>query len=83
MVYNRNTLLYYYEKRNKAFKTDHDKKIRLVTPEEKFVYHAQVIMTRRYQGRNLGLAIYRISTDDDSDIIGCHSNDILPDEGSN
>ena len=57
--------------------TDHTKKVRLVTPESKFVCHAKGIMTSRYQGRKL------VSTDYDSNIIGHHRNAILPDEGSN
>ena len=56
-------LLYYGEGNIKASKPDHTKKICLVTlkkisvvtPEDKFFCHAQVIMTSRDQGRNWDL----------------------------
>ena len=83
MGHHRNTLLYSYEGRNKAFNNDHTNNINLVNPEEKFVCHAQVIMTRRNQGGKLVLNISIISTDYDSNIIGRHRNTLLPDEGSN
>ena len=91
MGYNRNTLIYSDEGRSKAYKPDHIKniilvtleKIILVTTKDKFVCHAQVIMTIRDQGIKLGFDISRISTDNDSNIIGRHRNVILPDDGSN
>ena len=51
MDYHSNTLLYPDEGRSKASNTDNTDKIRLVTPKDKFVCHAQVIMTIRDQGR--------------------------------
>ena len=79
----RTTLLSSGKERNNDYMTDHTKKVRLVTPESKFVFHAEVIMTSRYQGRKLGLDIFRISTYNDSDIIGHLRNTLLPDEGGN
>ena len=91
MGYHKNTLLYSDEGNIKASNTDHTKKfslvnldkISLVTPGEKFVCHAQVIMNIRDQGRKLGLDISRFSTDYDSNIIGHHRNTLPPDEGNN
>ena len=54
MGYHRNTLLYSDEGKSKAYKPDKNKKIILVNPENKFLFHAQVIMNSRDQGRNLG-----------------------------
>ena len=69
MVYHRNTLIYSDEGRSKSSKPDHTKHISLVTPEDKFLCHAQVITTSRDQGRKCGLDISRISTYYDSNII--------------
>ena len=79
MGYNKNTLYYYDEGKNKAYKTDHTKKIRLITPEDKFLCHAQVIMTSRDQWRKLGLDISWIYTDYDFDIIGHHRKVLIID----
>ena len=81
MGYHRNPLLYSNEGGGKASKPGHIKKIILVTPEGKSVCHAHVIMAIRYQGRKLGLDISIISTYYYSNVIGCHSNALLPDEG--
>ena len=53
----------------------------LVTPEDKFVRHAQVIMISRDQGRKLGLDISRISPYRDSGITGFHRNAIFTEGG--
>ena len=83
MYHHRKKSLSYDKGRNKSFHPDHDKKIILVNPEDKSVYHAQVITTSRYQGRKMGLGISRVSTDYDSEIIGLHRKSLLPDEGRN
>ena len=91
MGYHRNTLIHSDEGKSKVYNTDHNMKIslvtiddiRLVTPEDRFVCHAQFIMTSRDQGRKLGLDISRIFTDHNFNIIGRHMNTLLPDEGSN
>ena len=86
-----NILLYSDEGLIKASNTDHTKniilvppeKISFVSPEDKFVCNAQVIMAKRGQGRKLGLDTSRIFIDYDSNIIGRHRNTLLPVEGSN
>ena len=83
MCYHTNTLMYYDEGGSKSSNSYHTKKITLVILEDKFVCHDQVIMTSKYQRRKLRLDIYRIYTYHDSDIIGCHRNALLPDEGIN
>ena len=83
MGHHSNTLLYYDEGINKAYNTNNIKNISVVTTEDNFVCHAQVIMTIRDQGSELVIDIYRIYTDYDSSIIGLHRNYLLPDEGSN
>ena len=63
ICYHRNKLLSSDEGNIKASNPDHTKKICLVTlkkisvvtPEDKFFCHAQVIMTSRDQGRNWDL----------------------------
>ena len=55
----------------------------LVTPGGKFYCHAQVIITRRDQGRKVDLEISRVSTYYDSNIIGRHRISLLPYEGRN
>ena len=87
MSYHRNTLLSSDKGRSKASNPDNTNNISLVTsddislftPEDRFVWHAQFITTSRYRGRKLGLDISRISTDHNSNIIGCHRNKLLPD----
>ena len=91
MGYHRNTLISSDKSRNKASNPYHTKDIRLVTPEkivlftpeENVCWRAQVIMTSRNQARKLGPEISRISTYHDSNIIACHRNVLLPDEGIN
>ena len=83
MGHHRNTLISSDERMNKASNTDHNKKIQYFNPEEKFVCHAQVLTNRMDQGRNLGIDISSISTDCDSNIIGCHGNALLTYEGRN
>ena len=91
MDYHRNTLIYSDEWRSKDYKPDRTKNIILVTPddigfitpEDKFICHAQVIMTSRDQGRKLGLDISMIFIDHVSNIICRHRNALLPDEDSN
>ena len=83
MGFQMNTLISSDEDINNASMPDHTSNVILVTPKSKFVWHDEVIMTIRNKGRNLGLDISWVSKDYDSNIIGCHSNVILPDEGSN
>ena len=71
------------EGKNKSSKPNHTKNIGLVTPKETFFCHAQVIMTSRDWGRNMGLEISRFFTDYDCNIIGPHSNALVPDEVRN
>ena len=88
MNYHRNTLLYSYEGKSNYSNTYHTKKmilvtlerISLVTPEDKFVCHAQVIITNRDQGRKLGPDTSRIYTDHDYNIIGFHRKALLTDD---
>ena len=90
MDYHGKPLLYYDEGRIKPYNYDQNKnivlvnpeKIIFVTPEETFVYHAQVITTSKDQGSKLGPDKSSISTDHDSNIIGRHWNALLSDEWS-
>ena len=83
MGHHRNMLLSSYEGSNKASNSDHRNNISLVSPKEKFVCHAQVIVSSRYQRRKLGLDISRIFIDYDSNVIDQHRNALLSDEERN
>ena len=83
MGYHINTLLSSDNVRSKNYNPDHTKNISLVIPEDKFIFHAQVIMTSRDQEGGLGLDISMISTDHDFNIISRHRNVLITDEGSN
>ena len=74
MVHQRNILRSSDEEKNKALKPDHTNNISLVTPKDKFFCRVKVIMTSRYQGRNVELDISRFSTDYGFNIIGYNQN---------